>query len=481
MIRCSRRRFLGALAAAPFAISDASRRILGANERLRIGVVGVAGRGANNLDGVKGEQIAALCDADAGRLRGAAARHADAATFLDWRELLEQRLDAIVVSTPDHHHAPVTTRALARGLPVYCEKPLTHTVAEARRVRELAARAKVATQMGTQFHESPAYLRAKEILEADWLGPVREVHVITDRPGGWWKQGMTLPTERPEVPRDLWWDLWLGAAPERAYHPSLAHFVWRGWWDYGCGAVGDMAIHLMDLAVWALELGDRPVRVESRGGPLLPAAGPQHMHTTFAFPARGKRLALTVHWYEGTEKPAPEIAKELPMNGCLFIGSEGRMAVKHASSEAPVLYPEAKFAERDRPEVTHVPSPGHHRQWLDAIRGKGGTSSPFSYAAPFTELVLLANVSFRSGKAFDWDPESMTTGGAPEAARFLSKSYREGWELAQSTRERTQAAGSALMTREPRRRRKPSPRPAWRARTRSSSAASSRAGTLPSR
>lgn len=429
-----RRRFLQTLAAVPlagpFAISDARSRILGANERIRIGVIGVSGRGGANLAGVRSEEIVALCDADAGRLRGAAAGFPRAATFIDWREMLEQDLDAVVISTPDHQHAPPTTRALAKKLPVYCEKPLTHTVAEARRVRELARAAGVATQMGTQHHECPAYLRAKEILDAGMLGDVSEVHVVTDRPGGWWSQGMGLPPKPAQIPRDLWWDLWQGPAPERPYHPSLAHFVWRGWWDYGCGAVGDMAIHLMDLAVWALDLGDQAVEVSTKGQPLLPHAGPKAMTATFRFQKTATRAPVTVHWYEGEAKVPESIRGDLPMNGSLFVGKEGRMAVKHASREAPKLLPEARWKDAKRPAETLPPSPGHHRQWLDGIRKGTPTASNFEYACPFTELVLLANVSFRSGKSFTWQPGTMTTEGAPEAARFLRKDYRKGWELA---------------------------------------------------
>jgi predicted dehydrogenase len=430
----NRRRFLKSLAAtpliSPFAISDGRRRILGANERLRLGVIGVAGRGGNNLASFRNEEIAALCDADAGRLRAASRRFPGAAGFVDWRELLEQDLDAIVISTPDHQHAPPTTRALAKKLPVYCEKPLTHTVAEARRVRELARAAGVATQMGTQHHECPAYLRAKEIIDAGMLGDITEVHVVTDRPGGWWPQGMPLPQDRPEAPRDMWWDLWLGPAPTRPFHPSLGHFVWRGWWDYGCGAVGDMAIHLMDLAVWALKLGDAPVKVSTRGSKLMPHSAPKAMTASFEFGKRGAMAPVTVSWYEGEAEVPEKIRAELPMNGSLFVGREGRMAVKHASREAPQLFPEGRWKGTKRPEESLPASPGHHRQWIDAIRKGTPTSSDFEYACPFTELVLLANASFRSGESFVWQPEGMKTGGSVKAQQFLSKSYRPGWELA---------------------------------------------------
>src|SRR5437667_11349674 len=246
--RLHRRRFLKSslkASAASLALPlISSSRVLGANERLNLGVIGVGGRGAGDLDAVASENIVALCDVDENTLGAAAARFPQAKKYFDYRKLLEQKgLDAVVVATPDHHHAPATIRALRRGLHVYCEKPLTHTVAEARTIAETAAKMKVATQMGTQNHEHPGYLRLVELLQSGAIGEVRQAHVITDRPGKWWTQGMARPTEKPPVPANLKWDLWLGPAAERDYHPAYVPFRSRGWWDFGCGAIGDMAIH----------------------------------------------------------------------------------------------------------------------------------------------------------------------------------------------------------------------------------------------
>ncbi len=401
-------------------------RILGANERLNIGAIGVGGRGAGDLAAVASENIVAICDVDEGNLNRAAELHPTAKKYFDYRELLERSdLDAVVIATPDHHHAPAAVRALRRDLHVYCEKPLTHTVEEARLLTQLSTERKLVTQMGTQNHEHPGYLRLVELLRANIVGPIREVHVITDRPGGFWKQGLELPTGKPEVPAGLNWELWLGPANERDYQPEYAPFRWRGWWDFGCGAIGDMAIHLMDPAFWGLELGG-PVTVSSKGPPLNAHCGPTWMETKFEFSERGEFPAVTLFWYEGEAKPAANIAAELPMNGSLFIGDKGRIAIQHDGS--PVLLPKATFADIELPESSLPASPGHHVQWIEACKGNGTTSSPFSYAGPFTEYVLLGNVAYRSGQAITFEPGKMSTNVA-DANRFLTKSYRKGWDI----------------------------------------------------
>ena len=425
----TRRRLLRAAAALPalFTISDSRRRVLGANERLDLAVIGVGGRGAGNLDAVSSENVVALCDADSAILDAAAGKHPAAARFTDYRTLLEKaKLDAVVIATPDHHHAPPTVRALSRGLHVYCEKPLTHTVAEARKVAALAAEKRVATQMGTQNHEHPGYLRLVELLRAGAIGAVSDVHVITDRPGKWWPQGMAAPAGGLPVPTTLDWNVWLGPASERAYDPAYVPFRWRGWWDFGCGAVGDMAIHLADPAFWGLDLAG-PVRVSSKGPPPSPVSAPEWMETTFAFAPRGDRGPVTLHWYEGVAKPPAEIADELPMNGSLFVGSKGRIAIAHDGF--PKLLPEETFADFTPPSPSLPESPGHHRQWIDACKTGSRTGSPFSYAAPFTETVLLGNVAYRAGCPIEFDPASGRITNEPDAMKWLSKEYRRGWEV----------------------------------------------------
>lgn len=423
-----RRRFLqassGLVAGVPCL---AASRVHGANERLNIGVIGVGGRGASDLAGVASENIVAVCDVNQATLDSTAVKFPGAKKYSDYRKCLEQKnLDAVVIATPDHHHAPATTRALKRGLHVYCEKPLTHTVQEARVVADLSRKAGVATQMGTQNHEHPGYLRLVELLQSGAIGSVHEVHVITDRPGKFWKQGLVKPTEQPEVPAHLKWDLWLGPAAQRSYHPAYVPFKWRGWWDFGCGAIGDMAIHLMDPAFWALKLGG-PVKVTSTGPKPHPASGPVSMVTRFQFGQRGELAPVDVYWYEGTAKPKADIARELPMNGSLFIGKKGRISIQHGGF--PVLLPKEKFADF-KPPAPYLPeSPGHHRQWIEACKTGRGTGSNFQYAGPFTEIVLLGNVAYRVGETIVYDPEKMAVTNVAQANSLLAKSYRKGWAL----------------------------------------------------
>lgn len=442
----SRRRFLAVSSAVTASVMATSAkgysRILGANDRLDIGAIGVGGRGAGDLDAVSSENIVALCDADANTLNGTGSRFPNAKKYFDYRELLEQtKLDAVVIGTPDHHHAPATVRALRRGLHVYCEKPLTHTVQEARIVAALSKEKGVATQMGTQNHEHPGYLRLVEMLQSGTVGPIRQVHVITDRPGKWWPQGVALPTDKPAVPEHLKWDLWLGPAPQRDYHSAFVPFRWRGWWDYGCGAVGDMAIHLMDPAFWGLKLSG-PVTVRSDGPPPDAHCGPKWMHTRFQFGQRGELAPVEVHWYEGETSPSADIAKELPMNGSLFIGDKGKIAIAHDGM--PKLIPNEASAELKAPEPYLAASPGHHRQWIDAAKGNGKASSSFDYAGAFTEVVLLGNVAYRTGLEIVYDPAkgrvtktqttsatraSIANSGLSAANDLLDKPYRKGWEV----------------------------------------------------
>lgn len=405
-----------------------SANVLGANEKLRLGVIGVAGRGGANLGAVAGEEIAALCDVDEDRLNGAAGRFPNAKKFFDYRELIElPDLDAVVVSTPDHHHAPAAIRAIRRGLHVYCEKPLTHTVEEAFILADAAKAANVVTQMGTQNHQHPGYLRTIEYVQSGVLGPVTNIHVHTDRPGTFWKQGLDVPTEKPPVPKPLHWDLWLGGAAERDYHPAYVPFAWRGWWDFGCGAIGDMAIHLMDPAVWAFQLQERPVTVSVRGPEPLPACGPKWMEATFTFAASELYPACTLTWYEGESTPPAEIAKDLPVNGALFVGSRGRLSVEH--DNMPKLLPEAVFKGAKLPEPYLPESPGHHQQWILACKNGGKASSDFSYAAPFTAMVHLGNIAFRAASEVSWNPAERKLTGPAAAQQLLKKEYRSGWEV----------------------------------------------------
>jgi predicted dehydrogenase len=406
------------------------RRVAGSGGKLNIGAIGVGGRGAGDLDAVSSENIVAVCDVDARALGAASARHSGARKYQDYRQLLEQKdLEAVIIGTPDHHHAPPTVRALKRGLHVYCEKPLTHTVAEARLITRLAAEKKVATQMGTQNHEHPGYIRLVELIQSGAIGAVREVHVITDRPGRWWPQGVDKPFGTPKVPANLDWDLWLGPAAMRDYHPAYVPFKWRGWWDFGCGAIGDMAIHLMDPAFWALELGSPSglVKVTSEGPPTNALSAPKWMHTVLEFGKRGKLAPVKVHWYEGETKAPAAIAADLPMNGSLFIGDAGKIAIQH--DQMPKLLPEEKFKDYQGPAAYLPKSPGHHRQWIDACKNGTRTGSHFGYSGPFTEIVLLGNIAHRAGGTIEFDPVLGKVTNMPSANIFLNKEYRKGWEI----------------------------------------------------
>ncbi|HCD00384.1 MAG TPA: oxidoreductase [Planctomycetaceae bacterium] len=305
---------------------------------------------------------------------------------------------------------------------------MTHTVQEARLLAREAAKQKVATQMGTQNHEHPGYLRLVELLETDAVGPVREAHIITDRPGRFWPQGVAVPTDRPKTPSSLSWDLWLGPAARREYHPAFVPFRWRGWWDFGCGAIGDMAIHLMDPSFWGLKLGGK-VRVSSMGPRPNSQSGPTWMITKFEFGQRGKRPPVDVFWYEGTARPSEPVARELPMNGSLFIGEKGRIAIAHGAM--PQLLPKEQFKDFQPPKPYLPDSPGHHQQWINAAKTGSPTGSHFGYAGPFTEIVLLGNVAYRVGETIEYDPKKMKVTNHKAANDLLRKDYRKGWELSE--------------------------------------------------
>ena len=427
----TRRDFLQTTAAGSAALAMPTLfhpKVLGANAKINIGAIGVGGRGAGDLAAVASENIVALCDVDEQRLKVAGGKHPSAKQYFDYRELLEQDgLDAVVVATPDHHHAPASIRAMKKKLHVYCEKPLTHTVEEARLMTKIASEMKVATQMGTQRHEAEGYIRLVELIRAGAIGDVKEVHIITDRPGKWWPQGLKKPTGKHDIPKQLKWDLWLGPAAERDYHPAYVPFKWRGWWDFGCGAIGDMAIHLMDPAFWALELGGK-VKVTSTGSELLPHCAPTWMKTHFEFGERtgenGKWPAVDVFWYEGTAKPDAKIAEKLPMNGSLYVGDRGHIAITHDGMPKLVLNDTGKGFKAPEP---HLPrSPGHHKQWIEACKNGTRTGSNFQYAGPFTEVVLLGNVAFRVGKTIEYDPATGKSSNE-DANKLLTKEYRDGW------------------------------------------------------
>lgn len=433
-----RRRFLqaastaGALAwLAPRDLAAASRS---ANEKLDVAVIGAGGRGSANLRAVSGENVVALCDVDLARAADGIKNNPQAKLYRDFRKLIDEqhdRLDAVVVSTPDHCHAPASAAALRAGLHVYCEKPLTHSVHEARVLRQLAAENDCVTQMGTQGHSLDGARQSVEVLRDGAIGDVREVHAWTDRPGRWWPQAVDRPTDEPGVPDTLAWDLWLGPAPQRPYHPAYAPFNWRGWWDFGTGALGDMGCHVLDMVFWALKL-ENPSTISAEASHQHAETGPAQSIITWQFPRRGSLAPTTLRWYDGATKPSPELAggAELPDNGLLLIGGEGMMLCLDPYGAETKLLPDERFADYQPPTPSIPRSPGHHEEWIRACKGESAaTLSNFDYASRLTETVLLGNVALRAGGSIEWDAGEMRVTNNTAANAFLQRQYRSGWTL----------------------------------------------------
>jgi predicted dehydrogenase len=402
-----------------------SRAKASPNEKLNIGIIGTSGRALGNIEGVEGENIIAVCDIDERLLDSAKARFPRAKGFADFRKLIEWKwLDAVVISTADHTHAPASAMALRLGKHVYCEKPLTHSVYEARVVAKLAKESKLATQMGTQIHAEDNYRRVVELVQSGAIGPVREVHVWCN--GKPWSHGKR-PTETPPVPSYLNWDLWLGPAPDRPYHPSYQPANWRKHWDFGNGTLGDMACHVVDLPFWALDLR-YPTTIEARGPPVDPEGAPDGVKVKYEFPASANRPAVNLTWYDGDRKPEILAKNKLPNwgMGVLFVGDKGMLQADYSRRR---LFPEADFKDFQPPKPTIAASIGHHAEWIAACKDGRPTTCNFDYSGALTEAVLLGNVSYRSGKKIEWDGPNMKATNYPEVESFLRRDYRKGWTL----------------------------------------------------
>jgi predicted dehydrogenase len=394
------------------------------NEKLNIGVIGVGNRGAANLDGVGRENIVALCDVDENQLNAAAQKFPGARRYHDFRRMLESTdLDAVVISTADHTHAVATVMALSTGRHVYCEKPLTHRISEARIVAETARKHKRATQMGTQIHAGTNYRRVVELIKSGAIGDVVEVHNWV---GSVWS-GHGRPLETPPVPAHLHWDLWLGPAESRPYSPAYFGMHWRGYWPFGGGAMADMACHHMDLPFWALDLG-APATVEAEGPPVHPEFAPQWLVVRYQFPARGKMPPVNLTWYNGGKRP-PHFAREsVPKwgDGTLFVGEKGMLLADYGRH---LLLPENDFIDYKRPDPFIADSIGHHAEWIQACKTGTATTCNFDYSGALTEAVLLGNVAYRYGQKIVWDPKALSARNAPEATEFIQHNYREGWGI----------------------------------------------------
>jgi predicted dehydrogenase len=437
----SRRDFLkrttlaGGLAAIGGVWSEgAARACTSPNEKLNVAQVGAGGQGGGDLGQVAGDpmvNIVALCDPDEARAADSFKKFPNAKKFKDFRRMFEEagkEIDAVVVSTPDHMHAPIAVAAMKLGKHVYCQKPLAHSVAEVRVMQETARKHKVVTQMGTQAHGS--YAKTAEIIQSGAIGPVREVHVMTDRPAGWWPQGVTRLPDPATPPATLDWNLWLGVAKERPYSPAYLPFVWRGWWDFGTGALGDMGCHLFNGPYWALKL-EYPTSVEAEGEPLLPHSGPMWTIIRYEFPQRGELPPVRLTWYDGGKQVSPDLLEgaKLPkdFNGSLFVGDKGKLLISHGA--APQLLPESKFTDYEPPAPFLPRSPGHYKEWIDCCRNGGKPATHFDYSCPLTESVLLGNVAFRTGKKLEWDAKHLRAKNCPEADPLIRYEYRKGYSL----------------------------------------------------
>ncbi len=394
------------------------------NEKLNIGIIGTANRASSNIAGVKSQDIVALCDIDENFLGAAVEKFPGAKTYADFRKLIEHPgLDAVVISTADHTHAVATVLAMKAGLHVYCEKPLSHSVHEARVVAETAARLKRVTQMGTQIHAENNYRRVVELVQSSAIGPVKECHVFCNKT---WSGG-ARPEERLEVPKNLHFDLWLGPAPERSYHSTYLPANWRRWWDFGGGTLGDMGCHYMDLAHWALKLR-HPKTIEAEGPAVHAETTPAWLIVHYEHPARGEMPPVRVTWYDGGKRPALFTEGKLPdwKNGVLFIGEKGMLLADYARHK---LLPEDQFAEFKAPEPFIPNSIGHYNEWIHAIKNGGPTTCNFDYSGALTEAVLLGNVAFRAGKKLEWDAANLKVTNCPEAMKFIRREYRKGWAI----------------------------------------------------
>lgn len=458
--RTNRRRFLQetALAGAGFWVAGGLSRAdesKSPNEKLNIACIGVGGKGSGDTDqaGHVGN-VVALCDADDDPLNSKAKNFPKAKKYNDFRKMLEEmgsQIDAVTVSTPDHTHAPAAAMALRMGKHVYCQKPLTHTVKEARVLRELAAQKKLATQMGNQGTAENGLRRAVEIIRAGIIGPVREVHVWTNRPI--WPQapGVTeRPKDTPPVPQHVHWDVFLGPAPYRPYNPAYHPFKWRGWWDFGTGALGDMGCHTANMAFMALKLG-YPTSVQAENGPINPETYPGWATVTLQFPARGDMPPVKLVWYEGQRESQVDGKKERrknlppkdlfhgenpPGSGSLLVGDEGILySPDDYGASYKLLGKKSNRQESDIPKT--LPRNGRGDQgmkeeWVRAIKeGKPEIAlSNFNYAGMLTEAILLGNVAMRAGgNKLEWDGPGMRFLNAPEANAFLHYEYRKGWSL----------------------------------------------------
>jgi predicted dehydrogenase len=442
----NRRRLL-ATTAATAAFTIVPRHVLGGaqhtapSEKLNIAGIGVGGMGKSNLSQLETENIVALCDVDHAYAAGTFKKYPQAKVYSDYREMLdkEKSIDAVMIATPDHTHAVISMEAMRRGKHVYCQKPLTHDVYEARMLAKAARETGVTTQMGIQGHSMEG---GRLICEWIWdgaIGEVREVDAwcsLSYYPFGhayWSSKWNRRPQDTPPVPTTLNWDLWLGPAPHRPYHPAYHPAVWRCWWDFGCGMMGDRGAHTLDPVVWALKLG-HPTSIEATSLDLNPDIHPLAAIVTYQFPARGDLPPVKLTWYEGVRAPRPlELEDGRRMGhvegGSLFKGTRGKL-VGGVYGEDPRLIPESRMKEYKRPPKTIPRVEGSHEQdWVRACKAGKKAGADFEYSGLLTEICLLGNIAKRMDARIEWDGPGMKVTNLPEANKYVRTTYREGWTL----------------------------------------------------
>jgi len=433
----SRRKFIGNVAVATAGATILPNVVWGGlrrpspNDRLNIAAVGVGGVGATNVKNCSTENIVALCDVDWAYANQTFTQYPNAKKYKDFRKMFDEmgkEIDAVIIATPDHTHAIVAAEAMKMGKHVYLQKPLTHSVYESRYLTELADETGVATQMGNQGNSGEDIQQVCEWIWDDAIGDVTEAHAWTNRPI--WPQGLERPTETPSLPPTLAWDLFIGPAPWRPYHPAYTPWNWRAWWDFGTGALGDMGCHIYDPVFNSLDL-TAPLSVRSEG-----EAPNEHSWATdavvhYRFPGtrftEGKTVEVT--WYDGDQRPPADIIRqaggELPEQGSVFLGTKGVMVLPHI--DKPRLLPEAQYQDYRMPEVE---GGDHWLQFVGAVRGEDKTSTGFDYSGPLTEAVLLGSVACRFEKTtLAWDAEALQFTNVREANQFVSRRYRQGWEV----------------------------------------------------
>lgn len=412
-----------ALGLGPFAFAKNLRQ----KDKIRFGVIGVGGKGWSGREAALPFGIVvALCDADFSQVDKGSAEHPDAARFQDYRYMIERmqgKVDAVIVSTPDHNHAAASLLAMEAGMHVYCEKPLTRTIGEARRLTEMARKTGLASQMGNQGTALDDLRKTAAAIRSGAFGAAKEVHCWTDRSGGWWPQGVARPM--PEVkPENVDWNVWLGPAPVRHFAKGYHPFSWRGWWDFGSGALGDMGCHCMNLPFMALDLID-PVAISAETSGHNQDSYPSWSHVKYEFGQRGSRPPLTVHWYDGGKRPPQDLVPGRPFGG------NGAVIVM----ERATLYSDTEYGGNyqvvggQMPEVEYEKSPGHMAEFARAILGgPQARSNIATYSGPLTEFVLLGNLAvWASGRRLEWDAASLKVKGTSEFDDLIRPTYRSGW------------------------------------------------------